>query len=243
MITVRQEQTAVKYHAMLHKPAETQPIRILLIDDHHLFRSGLKFLLTQQQDFSVVGEATDGLEGIKLAQQLHPDVVLLDLDMPLMHGKEVLPQLLNDQPELTVLMLTVSEDAADLTDCMRMGARGYLLKNIKTGFLLESIRKAIDGDSVLSPEMTSKLIAQLTSTQPHESHNKEFESLTPREREMLVWLAKGASNKVIARKLDLAESTVKVHVQNLLRKLGLHSRVQAAVYAVERGLDKSDSST
>lgn len=213
-------------------------IRILLIDDHNLFRSGLKFLLTQQGDFEVVGEAADGLEGVKLAEQLQPDVVLLDLDMPVMHGREALPQLLSGRPDLTVLMLTVSEDAADLGDCMRMGAKGYLLKNINTNFLLDSIRKAVDGDSVLSPEMTTKLVAQLRSPQAS-TQNKELESLTPREREMLVWLAKGASNKVIARELDLAESTVKVHVQNLLRKLDLHSRVQAAVYAVEHGLDKS----
>lgn len=216
-------------------------IRILLIDDHNLFRSGLKFLLTQQGDFEVVGEAADGLEGVKLAEQLQPDVVLLDLDMPVMHGREALPQLLSGRPDLTVLMLTVSEDAADLGDCMRMGAKGYLLKNINTNFLLDSIRKAVDGDSVLSPEMTTKLVAQLCSPQAS-IQNKELESLTPREREMLVWLAKGASNKVIARELDLAESTVKVHVQNLLRKLDLHSRVQAAVYAVEHGLDKSGTS-
>lgn len=189
-------------------------IRILLIDDHNLFRSGLKFLLSQQGDFEVVGEAADGLEGVKLAEQLQPDVVLLDLDMPVMHGREALPQLLGGRPDLTVLMLTVSEDAADLGDCMRMGAKGYLLKNINTNFLLDSIRKAVDGDSVLSPEMTTKLVAQLCSPQTS-TQNKE---------------------------LDLAESTVKVHVQNLLRKLDLHSRVQAAVYAVEHGLDKSSSS-
>ena len=211
--------------------------KILLIDDHHLFRSGLKFLLDQQSDFEVIGEASDGLEGIKLAEQLKPDVVLLDLDMPVMHGREALPQLLSTNPDLAVLMLTVSEDAADLSDCMRLGARGYLLKNIKADFLLDSIHKAIDGDSVLSPEMTSKLIAQFRTT-PTPSENAGIETLTPREREILMWLAKGVSNKTIARELDVTESTVKVHVQNLLKKLHLHSRVQAAVYAVEHELDK-----
>lgn len=213
-------------------------IRILLIDDHTLFRSGLRFLLETQNDFEIVGEASDGLEGIKLAESIHPDVVLLDLDMPTMGGREALPQLLSTQPELAVLILTVSENAHDLTECMRIGARGYLLKNINTDFLLNSIRKAVDGDSVLSPEMTTKLVKQLRSPNIHENQDALYETLTPREKETLTWLTRGISNKEIARELDLTESTVKVHVQNLLRKLKLHSRVQAAVYAIEHDLDK-----
>lgn len=214
-------------------------IKILLVDDHTLFRRGLRFLLEQENDFDIVGEASDGLEGVKLAEQLKPDVVLLDLDMPTMHGREALPQLLNANPDLAVLMLTVSEDGADLEECMKIGARGYLLKNIDTGFLLSSIRKAVEGDSILSPEMTSKLIARLRNPEPSSS-TRALESLTPRERETLIWLARGVSNKIMARELNLAESTVKVHVQNVLRKLNLNSRVQAAVYAVEHGLDKEN---
>jgi len=215
----------------------TSTIRILLVDDHTLFRSGLKALLQRQEDFSVIGEAADGLEGVKQAERLKPDVVLLDLDMPVMNGRDALAQILSSQPELAVLMLTVSEDGDNLTECMRAGARGYLLKNIDADFLLASIRRAVEGDSVLSPEMTAKLVARLrapaTATPP-----SDVDSLTPRERETLSWLARGASNKEIARALDLAESTIKVHVQNLLRKLKLHSRVQAAVYAVERAQEK-----
>ncbi|HRL02897.1 MAG TPA: response regulator transcription factor, partial [Vitreoscilla sp.] len=116
-------------------------INLVLIDDHTLFRTGLRFLLEQEEGFNVIGEATDGLSGIKLVEQLRPNVVLLDLDMPTMTGREALPQLLNSQPDLAVLVLTVSEDAADLTECMRLGARGYLLKNINTEFLLQSIYK------------------------------------------------------------------------------------------------------
>ena len=182
------------------------PIRILLVDDHTLFRSGLKALLQRQPDLQVVGEAGDGLEG-----DTHPD--------------------------LAVLMLTVSEDSDDLAECMKMGARGYLLKKIDADFLLGSIRRAVAGDSVLSPEMTAKLVQKLRAPVV-ESAPPEYESLTPRERETLTWLARGASNKQIARTLDVAESTIKVHVQNILRKLDLHSRVQAAVYAVEHGYDK-----
>lgn len=121
-------------------------IKILLIDDHALFRSGLKFLLETEKDFEIVGEAQDGLQGVKLANALHPDVVLLDLDMPVMAGKETLQQLLNADPKLNVLILTVSEDDDDLLECMKIGAKGYLLKNIDTDFLLNSIRKTLDGD-------------------------------------------------------------------------------------------------
>lgn len=216
-----------------------QKIKIVLVDDHSLFRSGVKFLLQRQDDFIIVGEASDGLEGVKLVEQIKPDVVLLDLDMPVMNGKEALPQMLNSHPDIAILMLTISEDSSDLADCMKMGARGYLLKNINTDFLLNSIRSAFEGDSILSPEMTTKLIARFRTPET-KTNNLELENLTPREKETLVWLAKGVSNKVIARALNVAESTVKVHVQNVLRKLNLHSRVQAAVYAVEHRLDKVD---
>lgn len=215
----------------------SQPLKIVLIDDHTLFRSGLKALLQRQSDFAVVGEAADGLEGVKLIELVAPDVVLLDLDMPHMNGREALAQIVAVHPELAVLMLTVSEDGEDLAECMRLGARGYLLKNINAEFLLSSIRRAVTGDSVLSPEMTAKLVARLRDPRPAASR-PDVDSLTPRERETLRHLARGASNKEIARSLDLAESTVKVHVQNILRKLSLHSRVQAAVYAVENGFDK-----
>ena len=210
---------------------------ILLIDDHTLFRTGLRFLLEQEEHFNVIGEATDGLSGVKLAEQLKPDLILLDLDMPIMNGREALPQLLNDVPERVVIILTVSEDAEDLTECMRLGARGYLLKNIETHFLLDGIRKAMEGDSILSPEMTTKLISQLRNPAPVKS-NDTLKTLTLRDKETLYWLAKGASNKMIAREMNVAESTVKVHVQNILRKLELNSRVQAAVFSVEHGLDK-----
>lgn len=214
-------------------------IKILLIDDHALFRSGLKFLLETEKDFEIVGEAQDGLQGVKLANALHPDVVLLYLDMPVMAGKETLQQLLNADPKLNVLILTVSEDDDDLLECMKIGAKGYLLKNIDTDFLLNSIRKTLDGDNVLSPEMTTKLIGQFKSAKHQDDEPyKLFETLTPREKEILAWLTKGVSNKEIARFFNLSESTIKLHVQNILRKLNIHSRVQAAVFALEHGFNK-----
>ena len=207
-------------------------IKIILIDDHTLFRSGIKALLSRQSDFDVIGEAADGFTGIKLVEQMRPDIVLLDLDMPVMNGRETLAQILSSNPQQTVVMLTVSEDNDDLTECMRIGARGFLLKNINADFLLDSIRKAFDGDNVFSPEMTTRLVQSLISpASPRADHL--LSTLTPREMEILGYLAAGHSNKVIARHLELAESTIKVHVQNILRKLNLSSRVQAAVYAVQ----------
>ena len=207
-------------------------IKIILIDDHTLFRSGIKALLSRQSDFDVIGEAADGFTGIKLVEQMRPDIVLLDPDMPVMNGRETLAQILSSNPQQTVVMLTVSEDNDDLTECMRIGARGFLLKNINADFLLDSIRKAVDGDNVFSPEMTTRLVQSLISpASPRADHL--LSTLTPREMEILGYLAAGHSNKVIARHLELAESTIKVHVQNILRKLNLSSRVQAAVYAVQ----------
>ena len=214
-------------------------IKIALIDDHTLFRSGIKALLSRQNDFEVIGEAADGLSGVKLVAQTRPDIVLLDLDMPVMNGREALAQILSAHPEQTVVMLTVSEDSDDLTECMRLGARGFLLKNINADFLLDSIRKAVDGDNVFSPEMTARLVQSLISPAAPPKNNA-LSSLTPRELEILGYLAAGHSNKVIARRLDLAESNIKVHVQNILRKLELSSRVQAAVYAVQHKVPQPD---
>lgn len=225
----------------MHTENKTEKkIRIALVDDHTLFRSGIKALLSRQADFEIVGEASDGLEGVKLVEQVHPDLVLLDLDMPTMNGHEALAQILGNTPAPTVLMLTVSEDGDDLAECMRLGASGYLLKKIDADFLLQSIRSAVAGDSVISPEMTSKLVMKLRHDRVQMAPviNPDIDSLTPRERQTLAYLSRGLSNKEIARALDLAESTVKVHVQSVLRKLNIKSRVQAAVFAVEHHLDK-----
>jgi two-component system, NarL family, nitrate/nitrite response regulator NarL len=211
------------------------PVRILLVDDHNLFRSGVKALLQRQPDFEVVGEAADGLEGVKRAKQLTPDLVLLDLHMPGLSGLEALRMLHEELPQVPVLMLTVSEDADDLVEALQAGARGYLLKNIDADYLVDAVRRATRGEAVVAPQLTGKLVAGLRNG-PRIAAAPEKDRLSPREREILVLLAGGASNKEMARELDLAESTVKIHIQNILRKLGLSSRVQAAVYAVESGI-------
>lgn len=214
-------------------------IRVLLVDDHTLFRSGVRALLQRHEGFEVVGEAADSLEGVRRAREIHPDVVLLDLHMPGISGKDAVKLFLEEVPGIHVIMLTVSEAAEDLVDTLRAGASGYLLKNIETEVLLDSIRRAVSGDSVVSAEMTTKLVKGLRASSAPSADGEEKESLSPREREILGYVAKGASNKEIARTLDLAESTVKIHVQHILRKLNLSSRVQAAVYAIEHGLASS----
>lgn len=210
----------------------SQTINLVLIDDHNLFRSGIKALLSRHDNFKVIGEAADGLSGVKLVESLKPDVVLLDLDMPQMNGKEALAQILSTMPQQKVIMLTVSEDSENLIECIRLGAAGFLLKNIHTDFLVDAIEKVMQGDNVFSPEMMTRMVHALTQPEPTTQPN-DLDKLTPREVDVLRYLAAGHSNKMIARHLDLAESTIKVHVQNILNKLHLTSRVQAAVFAVQ----------
>ena len=216
-------------------------IRILLVDDHTLFRSGLKALLSRQDDFEIVGEASDGLEGVKLAEQLKPDLVLLDLDMPIMNGTEALAQMLAGNRELPGVMLTVSEDAEDLKEAFVLGARGYLVKNIDADYLVNSVRQVVAGESVMSPEMTSKFVngirAKHLSLMP-EVRPETVKSLTERERQILGCLAQGASNREMANLLNMSESTVKAHLQRIMRRFDFSSRVQAAVFAAERHMDR-----
>jgi len=218
----------------------SRPIRVLLVDDHTLFRSGIKALLQRQEDFEVVGEAGDGLEGLKRAKSLQPDVVLLDLHMPGIGGREAVKLLSEEVPACNVLLLTVSEDAEDLIETIRAGARGYLLKNIETDFLLNAIRSAARGESVVSPQMTGKLMMGVRMGKEGVAQEDDREKLSPREKDIIALLAKGVSNKEMAHTLNVAESTIKIHVQNILKKLHLTSRVQAAVYAVEHGLVQKD---
>jgi len=215
-------------------------IRILLIDDHTLFRSGVRALLQKQGDFEIVDEAADGVEGIKRAKQHRPDVILLDLNMPGLSGLEALQLLVEDLPDSAVIVLTVSEEGEELAAALRSGARGYLLKNIETEALTTAIRRAAAGEPVISDTMTAKLVQQFQAPQgaaaAPQQRSEATAPLTARERDIVRGLVRGDSNKVIARDLGVAESTVKIHVQNILKKLNLASRVQVAVYAVEHAL-------
>lgn len=214
------------------RPDRPAKVRIVVIDDHTLFRRGITALLARVPDFEVVGEAADGFEGIKAVAAGKPDVVLLDLNMPGISGVEATQAILRETPGAHIVILTVSEEAEDLMAVLRAGALGYLLKNIESDFLVDSIRRAASGDSVMSPEMTGKLLRELRAG----TDTAAVPELSPREREIVACLTRGASNKEIARDLGVAESTVKIHVQHILRKLDLTSRVQVAVWAIEHGI-------
>jgi two-component system nitrate/nitrite response regulator NarL len=213
------------------------PVRVMVVDDHTLFRRGLIALLSADPRLAVVGEAADAAEALVRAPALAPDVILLDNHLPGATGIDALPGLREAVPGVKALMLTVSEDERDLARALTAGASGYLLKTAEADWLVASILRAVEGESVISPEMTTKLVAALRqSSAPPPAAHSPADALSPRERDILRELARGASNKEIARALDIAETTVKVHVQSVLRKLDLPSRVHAALYAVEHGL-------
>ncbi|MBB2486898.1 response regulator [Mitsuaria sp. WAJ17] len=220
----------------------------MVVDDHKLFRRGLIALLAQEEGLEIVGEAADGVEALRRAEELKPDLILLDNHMPGVLGVDLLPDLRGVAPQAQVLMLTVSEDEQDLTAALRGGAAGYLLKTMDGADLASALRRAHEGESVVSPEMMSKLVRALRASAlpapiPQVAAMAETmvapdveAGLSPREGEILREIVQGASNKEIARRLGIAETTVKIHVQHILRKLGLNSRVQVAVWASERGI-------
>jgi two-component system, NarL family, nitrate/nitrite response regulator NarL len=231
------------------------PIRLLLVDDHSLFRRGLKALLSTDERFSVACEAGDVGEALRCLSQQVPDVILLDNHLPGVRGVDAIPALKDAAPGARILMLTVSEDENDLASALQAGADGYLLKTVESDQLCETIVKVMDGESVISPEMMTKLVSVFRSRpvglaavpttpppgapgspEPARGGAPGADLLSPREREILLLIARGDSNKLIARELDIAETTVKIHVQHILRKLGLTSRVQAAVFATSCGL-------
>ena len=216
-------------------------IRVLLVDDHTLFRRGLRALLEADGRFEVVAEAGDAGQAQRLAGALQPEVILLDNHLPGVKGVDALPGLREAAPSAHVLMLTVSEDEHDLAAALRAGACGYLLKTVDSDALAAAVLRGVQGESTISPEMTGKLVSAFRAGVAPEpaSTDDPLAGLSPREREILAHIARGASNKEIARALAIAETTVKIHVQHILRKLGLSSRVQAAVFAAAHGLDPS----
>jgi two-component system nitrate/nitrite response regulator NarL len=206
--------------------------RILVIDDHPLFRKGVGQLIAMAPHLKLVGEASSGEEGVKLAKELDPDLVLLDLHMAGMGGIDTLKAIRDAGLDCRALILTVSDNADDLVAAIRSGADGYLLKDMEPEELLASIDEALDGRTVISDRLTGLLARAIRDESA--AKRRDTASLTDREQEILQGLAQGLSNKLIARNLDIAEATVKVHVKNLLKKLGFRSRLEAAVWAVGR---------
>jgi two-component system nitrate/nitrite response regulator NarL len=205
-------------------------IRVIVIDDHPLFRRGVCQLLALEPGFSVVGEAAGGQEGIELAKQHDPDLILLDLNMKGMNGLETLRTMRDMEIDARIILLTVSNAPDDLIAAIRAGSDGYILKDNDPDAILQLITTAMRGQNAISPELTSLLATALREESVLEGRNHT--DLTEREQGILKCLAAGKSNKLIARELDIMESTVKVHIRNLLKKLKFRSRVEAAVWAV-----------
>jgi two-component system nitrate/nitrite response regulator NarL len=210
-------------------------MRVLLIDDHALFRVGLQELLERRGlDVLAVGNCE---QGISLVREEQPDVVLLDMRMPQMSGLEVLTQLRKDGQKMPISMLTTSRDEKDVIDALQSGAQGYLLKDMEPDELIDALGQIVQGHTVVAKELTG-VLAKAVQGDAHMSGARVsyLDDLTPREREILCHLADGQSNKVIARNLGISDGTVKLHVKAILRKLDVHSRVEAAVIAVEQNL-------
>ncbi|TVT66414.1 MAG: two-component system response regulator NarL [Pseudomonas sp.] len=206
--------------------------RILLVDDHPMMRRGVRDLLELEDDLEVVAEAGNGEDAIKLAQQIEPDLILMDLNMPGIDGLETTRRMRDADIDARIIMFTVSDEQSHVLEALRNGADGYLLKDMDAEQLIEQIRIAATGRMALSPELT-QVLAEAIRVRPKPTGQVQFSSLTKREKEVLRLIAKGQSNKMIARKLGITEGTVKVHVKNLLHKLGLRSRVEAAVWVLE----------
>lgn len=211
----------------MNSPHTDPRFRLMLVDDHPMMRRGIRQLLELEEDFLIVGEANNGEEALALLETLQPQLILLDNNMPLLNGIETLKRLRQVGYSGKVLLFTVSDAEKDVRDALRFGADGYLLKDMEPEKLIQQVRQALHGELVISPGLTRVLAQALR--EPQAANQVE---LTEREQQVLRMIAGGNSNKMIGRKLGITEGTVKVHVKNLLHKLGLRSRVEAAVWAM-----------
>lgn len=212
-----------------------ETIRILVADDHPVLRDGLTAVLSTQSDFEVIGEAGSGLEAVRKAQELQPDVVLLDLEMPEMDGVEALKQMRGSRPDVRVIIFTVFDTDERILGAVQAGAKGYLLKGVPRDQIFDAIRVVHAGGSLLQPVVASRLLDQISKGI---DRSKDAISVTPRELDVLLLLAQGLQNKEIADNLSIAERTVKFHVGSILSKMGAGNRTEAVTIAVQRGLIK-----
>jgi DNA-binding NarL/FixJ family response regulator len=223
-----------------HSEAQADGVRVLLVDDHDLFRTGLRTLLEEQveeQSVAVVGEAATGEDAVELVKDEAPDVVLMDLDMPGMGGVEATREIAAAAPLTRVVVLTISDDDSDVMDAVIAGACGYLLKDSSIPDLMRGIRAASVGESLISPTIASKVLQRLRAASP-DAHAAEtlLAQLSERELEVLKLIANGKDNSEIASELFISAKTVKNHISNILLKLSIENRIQAAVYAVKSGI-------
>ncbi|MBO8177684.1 MAG: response regulator transcription factor [Bacillus sp. (in: Bacteria)] len=212
-------------------------IRVLIADDHHVVRRGLVFFLKTQKDIEIVGEAKNGEEAVELAKKLQPDIVLMDLVMPVMDGIEATREIKKSVPNVEILMLTSFSDQEHVIPAIEAGAAGYQLKDIEPDELVEAIRRTVRGEKTLHPKATTHLFQRFTQK---DTKDDPFSVLTNREKEVLQEIAKGKSNKEIAATLFITEKTVKSHVSHILAKLNVADRTQAALFAVKHGLVKDE---
>ena len=220
------------------KGEANERLRVMVVDDHALFRRGLEMVLQAEDDLMLVGEASDGDEAVEKAQELMPDVVLMDVRMPKRSGIEAAGHIKELLPHAKILMLTISDEEADLYDAIKAGASGYLLKEIPIDEVADAIRSVWAGQSRISPSMASKLLNECAAMSKATGDRSQVPAprLTDREMEVLRLVAKGLNNRDIAKDLYISENTVKNHIRNILEKLHLHSRMEAVVYAVREKL-------
>jgi DNA-binding NarL/FixJ family response regulator len=216
----------------------SERLRVLIADDHALFRRGLEMVLDSEPDIEVVGEAHDGDQAVDRAAELMPDVVLMDVRMPRRSGIEATQKIKEQLPHVKILVLTNSDEEADLYDSIKAGASGYLLKEISSEEVADSIRSVMQGHSRISPAMASKLLTEFQAMTKREDDRQPLAPprLTDRELEVLSQVAQGKGNRDIAGELFISENTVKNHIRNILEKLQLHSRMEAVIYAVREKL-------
>jgi two-component system nitrate/nitrite response regulator NarL len=214
-------------------------LKILIVDDHRLFREGLQSLL-QRRNIDVVAAVGDGNEGIKIARDLDPDIILLDMRMPIIDGISVLIQLKKRELNMPIVILTTSSNEQDLLEALKNGASGYLLKDMEPDALVTALRDINAGKTVVAPHLTSVLVRFVRGDMRDSKTSGPFSELTPRESEILELMAAGQGNKVIARNLGISDGTVKLHVKAVLRKLDVHSRVEAAVMYIEYSHQSAD---
>ncbi len=218
--------------------AAAAPIRVLIVDDHVLYRRGLEMVLGLESDIAIVGEAGDGLEALELVESTAPDVVVMDVRMPRCNGIDAAAAIRSRAPATRILMLTTSDDEQDLYGAVRAGVNGYLLKDVPPDEVVAGIRAVHRGQSLIAPTLASALLTEFAALLRREEQTSRAATprLTERELEVLRFVARGLSNRDIARELYIAENTVKNHVRNILEKLQLHSRIEAAMYAVRHRL-------
>ena len=215
-----------------------EAIRVLLVDDHPLFRKGLASLLAMEKGFKVVGEAQDGMEAIRKARDLTPDVILMDIYMPGCDGLEATRHIKEALPNAKVVILTISEEDRTLFEAIKCGAHGYLLKKVEPKKLFEMLRGVVRGEAPISRSTAAKILKEFAEQARREAREAPEEQLSPKEREVLVLLTEGLTNKEIGNKLGITENTVKNHLKNILDKLHVENRVQAATFALQKKLSE-----